>query len=125
MLLIPDDACNPNELNEIKELARFLTELSVCDYFFVQYTSMSIGMASLLVAIELIDAIWKIGSMEAFLIQVSSVAGCDYESMDILECKVRLQETYMHGEFYKQQEPSKDRSAGDISPACVSNAPVS
>lgn len=125
MLLIPDDACHSTELNEIKELARFLTELSVCDYFFVQHTSMSTGVSALLVAIELINGSWKIGSMEDFLQQITSVAGCDYESVDVLECKARLRETYIHGEFYKQQEPSKNRPTGDISPACVSNVPVS
>jgi hypothetical protein len=128
MILLPEDACTPSVLHEIKELTRFLTELSVCDYFFAIKKATTVGLASLLTAMELHEGTsWKTGSIELFLRQVISVAGCDYESKDVLECKARLLETYIQGGFNDhQQAGSKDRNdGGGTSPVCVSNVPTS
>jgi hypothetical protein len=127
MILLPEDACSSNVLHEVKELSRFLTELSVCDYFFAKEKATTVGLASLLTAMELVDGSWKAGSIEQFLTQVISVAGCDYKSKDVLECKARLLETYIQGGFNDhQQAGSKDRNdGGGISPVCVSSVPTS
>lgn len=123
MLLIPDDACHQNEIHEIKELSRFLSELSVCDYFFVQQTSIDTGLAALLTAVEIIDGSWKPGAMDSFLSNVESIAGCDYRSQNVMECSSRLKETYIQGGFPAKEVPAKDRIVGGESPVCVSNAP--
>mmetsp|Transcript_9376 Transcript_9376/g.13960 ORF Transcript_9376/g.13960 Transcript_9376/m.13960 type:complete len:252 (-) Transcript_9376:12-767(-) len=67
MLLLPEDACHMSIFHEIKELSRFLTELSVCDYFFVKQKATTIGLAALLSSIELIDGNWNPRAIEQFL----------------------------------------------------------
>ena len=108
-------------LHEIKELSRFLTELSVCDYFFIQQSSTTVGLASLLAAIDLVEGNWKNGAFQHFLVQVGSVARCDYNSHNVMECKARLQDTYIQGGFYQQQRlADEEKIGGEISPVCVS-----
>ncbi len=127
MLLLPEDACHFSIFHEIKELSRFLTELSVCDYFFVKQKATTIGLAALMSSIELIDGNWKPGAIELFMKQVVIVAGCDPQCSDVLECKARLQETYIQGGFYDQQQiagKNTQSQRGGISPVCVSNVPV-
>ena len=126
MWLLPEDACHEQLLYEIKELSRFLSELAVCDYFFVCKKPTTVGLAALLTSIELIEGDWKPGVRKQFLSQVVSVAGCDHQSQDVLECKARLRETYIQGGFYDpQQATAKDRAGDNGSPVCVSNAPQS
>ena len=122
MLLIPVETCHYDEFTDIKELARFLTELSVCDYFFALKSPMSTGLAALLTAIELIDGNWKSVGLESFLHRVRVVAKCDYNTKEILECKSRLRDTYIQGGFSTKEATDNDRGVdGGGSPVCVSN----
>lgn len=125
MLLIPEHSCPPHIFHEIKELSRFLTELSVCDYFFVQKKATTIGLASLLVAIGFIgEGFITPSAHQSFLDSVRIVAGCDYNSHEVLECKARLRDTYIQGGFHDQHQ--KDRlDGGGTSPVCVSSVPQS
>lgn len=123
MYLIPEQGCHQNDLVEIEELARFLTELSVCDYFFTQQSAIVTGLAALLTAIDIIGASWQPGAFEKFLVEVESIAKCDIYSKNVLECKSRLQDTYVQGGFYEQRSSSKVRIDGGTSPICVSNVP--
>jgi hypothetical protein len=119
MLLIPDGACDKTMLTKIKEQATFLTELSVCDYFFITQTSLDTGTAALLAALELNNVPWERHCYDAFLMQLESVAGVHHQSMDMLECKTRLRETYIQGGFHRQNK--KDSPHGN-SPVCVSES---
>ena len=125
MYLIPEQGCPQNDLVEIEELARFLTELSVCDYFFTQHSAVDIGLAALSTAIDIIGVSWQPDAFEKFLVEIESVAKCDIYSKNVLECKSRLQDTYVQGGFYDQRSSSKIRIDGGTSPVCVSKVPSS
>ncbi|KAL7449160.1 hypothetical protein ACHAWC_001251 [Mediolabrus comicus] len=90
----------PRIRHDLSELARFLTELSVCDYFFVTRKPSSIAMASIINAIELtgphkIDPRYKV----QFLHQVVE-AGLDIANdEEIIQCYERLREMYIAGGY--------------------------
>mmetsp|Transcript_4162 Transcript_4162/g.4724 ORF Transcript_4162/g.4724 Transcript_4162/m.4724 type:complete len:321 (-) Transcript_4162:1343-2305(-) len=132
MILLPNSNSSSNSThniyNEVRELSRFMTELSVCDYFFVQKKPTSIGLAALLTALELIGkGNLTQESIDTFLSNVVNVAGCDYNSSQVLECKARLKETYIQGGFYEQHQAEiKERIGnGGTSPVCVTSVPES
>ncbi len=104
----------------MKELSRFLTELSVCDYFFVKYQATTIGLSSILAAMDLAQGLFEPSLVKQFLNEVKCVTLFDPNSMDVLYCKDRMKETYILGGFHEQQ--LKETIAGDKSPVCVSEA---
>ena len=90
----------PGPRHDVSELARFMTELSVCDYWFVTKKPSSIALASLVNAIELqgphrVDPRYKV----EFLTRVVDLGidiACDEE---ILACYERLRQMYDAGGY--------------------------
>jgi hypothetical protein len=91
---------DPGARHDVNELARFMTELSVCDYWFVTKKPSSIALASLVNAIELqgprrVNPKYKI----EFLTRVVDL-GIDIASdEEILACYERLRQMYDAGGF--------------------------
>lgn len=88
---------SPRVRHDVNELARFMTELSACDYWFVAKKPSSIALASMINAIELqrLDSRHKV----EFLHRVVEL-GFDISSDDeIIECYERLQEMYNAGGY--------------------------
>lgn len=107
------------------ELSRFLTELSVCDYFFVTRQESSVAVASVLNAMEGVDeARLSAGARRDFVESVRRVAGISVEDEEVEECRTRLREMYYEGGYYQQQqetmESPKDVRFESVSPVCVS-----
>ena len=95
---------------EVIEYSRFLTELGVCDYYFVTRNSSSIGLAAVLVAIEQLDAqkFPKITS-HRLLEELRGVYRQEMERIkEIKECKNRLLGLYIAG-GYDQQKKEMER----------------
>jgi len=123
MLLLQESGCSAAVAHETKEVARFLTELSACDYFFVTRKPSSIGLAALLTAFDSMDEINLPSQVrQHFLHRVQVVAGVDPYSTEVRECKARLCETYYHDASYQQQlmeASGRTRDEGRFSPNCI------
>lgn len=130
MRLVSGDV-SPRARHDVNELARFMTELSVCDYWFVTKKPSSIALASLINAIELqgprrVDPRYKV----EFLHRVVEL-GMDIASDDeIIECYERLREMYNAGGYTPNLEDAAATSAeggtgrvATVSPTGVGDGP--
>ena len=130
MRLVSGDI-SPRARHDVNELARFMTELSVCDYWFITKKPSSIALAALINAIELqgprrVDPRYKV----EFLHRVVEL-GMDIASDDeIIECYERLREMYIAGGYTPNlvdaevaPPASKDGRVVTISPTGVADGP--
>jgi len=93
MLLLEESGCPSVIAYQIEELARFLTELSACDYYFATRKPSSIGLGALLVAFDSSTGDAPTLSLRVrhnFVSRVRSIAGMDPSSEETQECKSRL-----------------------------------
>ncbi|KAL3815769.1 hypothetical protein ACHAXA_008819 [Cyclostephanos tholiformis] len=101
--------------HDLSELARFMTELSVCDYWFVTKKPSSIALASLVNAIDLqgprrVDPRHKV----EFLTRVVDLGidiACDEE---ILACYERLRQMYDAGGYTPNLEDDPSAGVSDV-----------
>jgi len=128
MRLVSGDI-SPRARHDVNELARFMTELSGCDYWFITKKPSSIALAALINAIELqgprrVDPRYKV----EFLHRVVEL-GMDIASDDeIIECYERLREMYIAGGYTPNLEDAPPASEGGgriatISPTGVADGP--
>lgn len=113
LFAVPQDLTCPQiskrVMNEVKDLSRFLTELSVCDYFFVTHCSSTIGLASLLNAIDFVSEKVDLCNdfphelVQAYTERIFYFTGLNAFSPEVQECRSRLRETYIQGGFYQGQ----------------------
>lgn len=75
------------------DLARFLTELSVCDYFFVTIRPSTIALASIMIAAQ--EAPANIRSFGAMAVLTAREV-LDYDTGDVARALTRLQTGYFH-----------------------------
>jgi len=127
LLLLPP-ICNTSSIvHDITELSRFLTELSVCDYFFVTHKFSSIAMAAILTAMEAVEESRLLSQYQSeFLKNVREIAKIDVRNPDVEECRLRIREMYYEGGYYQnnnevdviQEQKGADRCES-ISPVNV------
>lgn len=87
---------------EVTELSRFLTELSVCDYFFVPHKPSTVGIAALLNAIEIVnDEDYSPTLIHIFIQRVYQQTEINAQSSEVQECRARLQATFVESGFSK------------------------
>lgn len=92
--------CSTPTRHDIGELARFLCELSVCDYFFVNKKPSSVAVAALQTAMDNIDENrLPTRSKVQFLASIRDVARLDLCSTEVRECRSRLDEMYNQGSY--------------------------
>lgn len=103
--------------HDILELARFLTELSVIDYYFVIHRPSSVAMAALMCAFEWVPGLSPLVSND-FLLSVRKF-GLDPLGEHVSECRNRLKLLYAQGGYSRPALVSDDRNE-TISPVCVS-----
>ena len=149
--LILSEDCRPRPsqriLRDLREIARFFTELSVCDYFFITYNQSTVGLASLLNAIDVLIRQKDLTSemKRDFMERVFYYTGLNPFSSEVEDCRRRLRETYVKGGFEIVQEgneggqpsssgggkneenlaPDTVSMANIPSPVCVSGVPAS
>jgi len=116
MSLLEESGCSHSVALEIKELVQFLTELSVCDYYFTTRKPSSIGLGALLTAFDRFDEVTlPLRVRHTFFGLVHYTK--DPFSKEVQECKGRLCETYsQHTGCHQQQS-----EWGRFSPNCVAN----
>lgn len=83
----------PHALNGLQEMARYLTELAVCEYFFVTRKPSSIALASIICAIELTHDQVDPRDKDRFISRVAQ-AGMDIIDEEVTECYERLRVMY-------------------------------
>jgi hypothetical protein len=106
---------------DVLELARFLTELSVIDYFFVTSKTSSVALAALLNAMELL----QLGPfIPEFLDQLTLLDGLDSTSEEVKECRIRLEDLYLQGGYAQTSSDlgvqHSDTRTDNVSPVCAS-----
>jgi len=123
MPLLEQSGCSASVALEIKEVARFLTELSVCDYYFTTRKPSSIGLGALLTAFDSFDdATLPLRVRQRFLDLVHLTNVIDPAAQEVLECKGRLSETYLQDSGYHQQQSEPVlNDGGRYSPDCVTD----
>jgi hypothetical protein len=114
--------CPSSTRHDIGELARFLCELSVCDYFFVTKKPSSYALAALQTAMDHIGTSRLSPKIKAqFLASIRDVAGLDLCSAEVMECRARLEEMYRQGAYGGQHEEIEVRGG---SPSFVGDVPT-
>jgi Cyclin, C-terminal domain len=122
MVLIPIPSVTLHMRHDILELSRFLTELSVIDYFFVAHRPSDVALAAMLNAMERLPGLQD-GMVQAFVQDLTTRTCLEANRSQILECRQRLRLLYAQGGY--SQGVSEVSAAYDcrnesISPVCVS-----
>lgn len=118
LFLVPYTAIKMDVRHDILELTRFLTELSVIDYFFVSKKASSVALAALLNAMDEIPEVSD-EAMAAFATEMQRISGVNMRRPDVLDCRERLRLLYAQG-GYARPEPQPETRSEAISPVCVS-----
>jgi hypothetical protein len=118
--LLPVNCCSSAARHDILELARFLTELSVIDYFFVTRSPSSIALASLLNALDTTGTVSYHARLE-FLENLKLLNGVSANTPEVEECRARLLDLYRQGGY--THAPPEDPVASNSRAETVS--PVS
>eukprot|EP00551_Chaetoceros_affinis_P012978 CAMPEP_0203676286 /NCGR_PEP_ID=MMETSP0090-20130426/24165_1 /ASSEMBLY_ACC=CAM_ASM_001088 /TAXON_ID=426623 /ORGANISM="Chaetoceros affinis, Strain CCMP159" /LENGTH=363 /DNA_ID=CAMNT_0050542801 /DNA_START=557 /DNA_END=1648 /DNA_ORIENTATION=+ len=103
-------SCNRSRL-EFRELTRFFTELSVCDYFFVPYKQSTVAMASLLTAIDVFAAGHRRQELpndpdfrRTFQERIHFYTGLNAFTREVQECQRRLLQAYNRREISREDQ---------------------
>jgi hypothetical protein len=104
--------------HDVLELSRFLTELSVIDYYFVVHRPSSVALAALLNAMEGVPGVSQ-AAINGLLGEMRRITKLDVSAPDVLECRDRLRLLYLQG-GYSPPEPRSEPRTEMISPVCVS-----
>eukprot|EP00558_Chaetoceros_sp_UNC1202_P003688 CAMPEP_0197233956 /NCGR_PEP_ID=MMETSP1429-20130617/1850_1 /TAXON_ID=49237 /ORGANISM="Chaetoceros sp., Strain UNC1202" /LENGTH=366 /DNA_ID=CAMNT_0042692275 /DNA_START=67 /DNA_END=1167 /DNA_ORIENTATION=- len=111
---------DPQSKIDIIELSRFLSELSVCDYFFVTHKPSSIGLACILTAFEGVShEHLSRKHRQKFVNDVYRIAKINCTIAEVHECRLRLRDIYERGNYHRRKdlpepsprEPSPDHVA--------------
>lgn len=112
----------PAANTRLNDIARFMTELSVCDYFFVARRPSHVAVACILNAME--DVQVPPHMILDYLEAIKATANIDVEGRDIYECQAQLKEMYTASgcgnnvqDFCAEPPVERDES---VSPVCVS-----
>lgn len=106
------------ERHDIWELSRFLTELSVIDYYFVIHKPSTVALAALLNSLEDMHSVAQ-AAKDEFLAEISKVAALNPARQEVLDCRNRLRLLYAQGEYTRPTVAAEIRTE-TVSPVCVS-----
>jgi len=95
LTLLPPDAARNGTWHDIMEMSRFLTELSVCDYFFVNHPPSAIGLAAVLNSLDGLDE-HRLTPVqrETFLAEITSHSGLRHDAPAVTEVRTMLRQMY-------------------------------
>jgi hypothetical protein len=106
---------------DILEMSRFLTELSVIDYFFVLHRPSVVALAALLNAMELIPAVSETAEND-LKHELKCVSGLDPCRLEVEQCRDRLQLLYSQGGYDCPETVDAGHTRTEtVSPVCVSH----
>lgn len=116
LFLVPFSSISMDQRHDILELARFLTELSVIDYYFVIHRPSSVALAALMNALEEIPDL-QLSAREDISRELEKSADLDPAAPAVVECRNRLRLLYAQGGYAR---PTTETRTETISPVCVS-----
>jgi hypothetical protein len=94
LLFLPQEA-NPSARSHLYELSRYLTELTVCDSYFVDVNNSTTAFAALLNVIEDMSySRLSAGIRENFLRQIASKIGLHYSAESVVRARQRLRRMF-------------------------------
>lgn len=118
LFFLPHNFIRNDVRNDILELARFLTELSVIDYFFVAHRPSHVAMAALLNAMEHTPGATQ--GIEVFTRELERTRLANPSSDKVIECRKRLRLLYVKGGYSRPTSSSSGKRNETVSPVCVS-----
>jgi hypothetical protein len=119
LFLIPASDLSNDARYEILELARFLTELSVVDYYFVVHRPSDVALAALLNSMEAMGDGSYESVLNAFQTELYRMRGGTFPTKpEVVSCRNRLQILYTLGGYTRSDITAPRDDA--VSPVCVS-----
>jgi len=119
---------NVHRKGEILEITRFLTEISVCDYFFVPHTLSTVALAALYSAFDIAgESVVSEGTKSYFVNQVQKLTGLDSFTEDVQVCMGRMKHSFHQSGFslstfdIQVADEKKRPDKGGVSPVCVAD----
>ena len=89
-------------------ITKFLTELSVVDYYFAPLKASSLGLAAILTAMEGIsNGHLCMAEKQAFAINVYRVANINPNDPEVMACRGRLRKMFYEGGYFEQLIPDE------------------
>lgn len=110
---------SPRDRHDTNELARFLTELSVCDYWFVTKKPSSVGLASLINALELQGNKIPRNTKILLLQQLGSCGSDIIYDEEVILCYERLRDMYVAGGYSPIPSAEEGGRIATVSPTGV------
>jgi|AntRauTorckE5430_2_1112549.scaffolds.fasta_scaffold04452_4 lipoyl(octanoyl) transferase len=111
--------------SEILEITRFLTEISVCDYFFVSQNLSTVALAALYSAFDIIGTACITEADKAYFeSEVRRLTKLESVTDEVLACMARMKHSFQQSGFTLSTFDSpKGRSedSGNASPVCVAD----
>lgn len=117
LYLLPCTVVSMDDRHAILELARFLTELSVIDYFFVIHKPSVVALASILNAMENISSARH--ALTSFCNEIKKNTPLDPSHSDVLDCCTRLRLLYAQGGYAHAATERTEFRSETVSPVCV------
>ena len=109
--------------HDITELSRFLTELSVWDYYFVTRRPSSVALAAIFNAMEVVEQSRILHRNKAeFMDNIRNVVNIDPVGEEVEMCRLRLRDMYHQGGYHQQNDD--DTLYKDDEPRCETISPV-
>lgn len=118
LFLLPYKSVSMNVRHDVLELARFLTELSVIDYFFVVYRPSVVGYAALINAME--DVPCAGAAIHDLVAEVQNFSHLHVDGEELRECRSRLRLLYAQGAYSRPTTLVSGSRSNNGSPVCVS-----
>jgi Cyclin, C-terminal domain len=118
LYLLPCSAVSMDDRHAILELARFLTELSVIDYFFVIHKPSVVALAAILNAME--DISTANLAIPTFCNEIKKSTPLDPSDSDVFDCCTRLRLLYAQGGYAHACTERTEFRSETVSPVCVS-----
>lgn len=117
LFLLPHSSMGNDVRYDVLELARFLTELGVIDYFFVAHRPSDVAIAALLNAME--DTPGADQAIGVFAQEVDRALGAQPSGVKVTKCRERLRLLYVKGGYSRPTSSSSDKREETVSPVCV------
>lgn len=112
--------------SEILEITRFLTEITVCDYFFVSKKLSTVALAALYSAFDIIGtSCISEADKNYFKCEVRRLTTLESVTDDVLACVARMKHSFQQSGFTLStfdSQKGRSEDGGNTSPVCVADA---
>lgn len=118
LYLLPYSSITLDARHATLELSRFLTELSVMDFFFVPYRASTVALAAILNSMDSIPTVPPSAQL-MFAANIQHATNMNPHSLEVNECRARLRLHYQQGGYAPPAQIENEIRDTSISPVCV------